>query len=130
MGLRAIEKQLLMTITTLLFQATYDQWNLVPGPISLSIKKELPADVACHLKNCIVTYDKGHLEHSDAVLLSLYDLKVFLALGPTLAWIIEVVTFGAIDVYSSDGLPPYKPKGQKWVLYWAEPPNILFRYIR
>ena len=102
----------------------------MPGPINLSINQEMSADVACQSKNCLVTFDKRHLQHSDAVLLSLYDLKAYLALGPTLAWIIETLTFGAIDIYSSDGLPLSKPVGQKWVLYWAEPPNILFRYIR
>jgi hypothetical protein len=35
-----------------------------------------------------------------------------------------------MDVYTNDGLPPWKPAGQKWILFWSEPPNILFRYIR
>ena len=68
--------------------------------------------------------------YSDAVLFSFFDLKIFLSLGPTIAKLLEMVTFGTLDVYSVDGLPTFKPEGQKWILFWAEPPNILFRYIR
>ena len=111
-------------------QNSYKQWNLSPGLLRHTISREMPSSVTCRHENCVVTFDKRHLKDSDAVLLSFYDLKMFLSLGATLAWILEVVTLGVVDVFSNDALPPYKPPGQKWVLFWAEPPNILFRYIR
>ena len=68
-------------IVLFLQQASFDQWNLRPGPIGDTISIEMPPSlVSCRHQNCLVTFDKRHLQDSDAVLLSLYDLKIYLTL--------------------------------------------------
>ena len=52
-----------------------------PGPIVDTISREMPSHQAsCRHNNCVVTFDKRHFKDSDAVMLSLYDLKIYLTL--------------------------------------------------
>ena len=104
-------------------QGRYDYWSTQSGFIDQDLS-------GCEKANCRVTFDQSELLNSDVVVFSLFDLKVTLSLRPTLSWLLEVLTFEVFDYYSKDSLPPFKPKGQKWALFWMEPPNILFRYVR
>jgi hypothetical protein len=82
--------------------------TFAPGPIRDTISREVPTSVTCRHENCIVTFDKRHLKDSDAVLLSFFDLKVYLSLGPTLAWILVPSSLNLCVVFTNLTYNTYK----------------------